>query len=412
MTTLQKLSLRLSQIRQRLNELAGLESDAVTEELRAEIDTLTAEFQTVETQHRAAIVADSESRQSDGGEGTGEEREYRDLVNRAEVRDYLTEAVTGREAEGAASELRAHIFGDRARAGLVPWDVLLPRTGERPEARADAATTGPADVGTVQLPIVQRVFAQSASAFLGVDMPTVPMGEAVFTVLSAGASAENRAGGVAKDAEAATFTPTSLAPIRLSARYLVRVEDLARLAGMEESLRADLRGALSDGMDKQSITGDGNAPNVQGFLDVLADPAVPNVAPSFSSMIKTAAASVDGRFAVNLPEVRMLVGADTYAIAAGQFNQVGDVASADYLVSRSGGFQVSANIAKADIQHGITFALRGIGSAVAPVWDGLEIIRDPYSNAETGQVALTAIMLWNFKVIRTAAYRQVSFKTN
>ena len=50
MTESQRLTVRASEIRQRLNEIAGRAPDAVTPEIRAETDTLTTEYQTVETQ--------------------------------------------------------------------------------------------------------------------------------------------------------------------------------------------------------------------------------------------------------------------------------------------------------------------------------------------------------------------------
>ena len=40
MTNAQKIALRLSQVRQRLNEVAGLEGDAFTAEIRVEADGL------------------------------------------------------------------------------------------------------------------------------------------------------------------------------------------------------------------------------------------------------------------------------------------------------------------------------------------------------------------------------------
>ena len=44
MTNSQRLSVRLSEIRQRLNEVAGLEGDAFTDEIRQESDRLQVEF--------------------------------------------------------------------------------------------------------------------------------------------------------------------------------------------------------------------------------------------------------------------------------------------------------------------------------------------------------------------------------
>ena len=60
MTARQKLEVRASEIRQRLNEVAGLEGDGLTDEIRTESDGLQTEYRDVETRLRAAIVAESE----------------------------------------------------------------------------------------------------------------------------------------------------------------------------------------------------------------------------------------------------------------------------------------------------------------------------------------------------------------
>ena len=55
------------------------------------------------------------------------------------------------------------------------------------ESKTRAVTPAPGDVGTNQQPIIPAVFPQSCAAFLGVDMPTVGVGEAVFPVLTTSA---------------------------------------------------------------------------------------------------------------------------------------------------------------------------------------------------------------------------------
>ena len=52
----------------------------------------------------------------------------------------------------------------------------------------------------------------------------------------------------------------------------------------------------------------------------------------------------------------------------------------------------------------------GAASAVAPVWRGLELIRDPYTGAASGQVSLTAFSLWNFALTRHEGWNILSFK--
>ena len=96
MTTSQRTAIRISEIRQRLNEIAGLADDAMTDEIRAEADKLTGEFRNAETQHRAALIAEGEEqRQAEGelGDGDGEPSEVRALLGRATLYDYLNPAV-------------------------------------------------------------------------------------------------------------------------------------------------------------------------------------------------------------------------------------------------------------------------------------------------------------------------------
>ena len=53
---------------------------------------------------------------------------------------------------------------------------------------------------------------------------------------------------------------------------------------------------------------------------------------------------------------------------------------------------------------------RGIeGAAVAAVWEAGELIRDPYSSAAGGEVALTLCYLWDFAVVRASNFARVVF---
>ena len=411
MTNGQKLQLRLSEIRQTLNDLSGL--DTPTDAQRGEMDALTTEYRAKETQWRAATIAEAaapETRAEDG-----EDTERRALVERAELRAYLHEAATGRAVTGAEHELRAAIFGEHAREGLVPWEALLPRHDEQ---RADTATTAPTDVGASQASILGQVFADTAASYLGVSLPQVGIGEVNYPVLSAGVSPEMKSKGAAKDAEAATISATVLEPRRLTARYLFSIEDTARLRGMEEALRRDLSGALGEKVDDQILNGNGTAPHVSGFLSALTAPTAPTAVATFADFVGAASRAVDGRYARNLTGVKTLVGAATYALAGTLMNTSGDVALSDYLIARSGGFITSALIPAppasgtgANIQAAIVYrAARGAGSAVAPVWQGLELIHDRFTHAGKGQIALTAVMLWAFSILRTDAYVRRAFK--
>ena len=60
----QRLQLKISEIRSRLNEISGLEGEAFTEEVRQESDKLTQEFREVETKYRASVVLEDEETRS------------------------------------------------------------------------------------------------------------------------------------------------------------------------------------------------------------------------------------------------------------------------------------------------------------------------------------------------------------
>ena len=56
--------------------------------------------------------------------------------------------------------------------------------------------------------------------------------------------------------------------------------------------------------------------------------------------------------------------------------------------------------------------MRGMArAAVAPVWEGIRLIRDEITGAAKGEVALTAISLVSFGVLRKAQYRWVRIAT-
>ena len=189
----QRLQLRASEIRTRLAEIAGLADDALTDEIRSESDKLTTEYRDTETKHRAALVAES--------------AEHRGLTTAGNV---------------------------------VPWDALL---GPAPptELRADAVSPAPASGNPVnQAEIIQRVFARSAVARLGVFMPSVGVGVASYPVLTSGQSAAFVAKDGAKDAAAGAITPNALSGVRLQARVQFRIEDTMTTMGLESAYREDL----------------------------------------------------------------------------------------------------------------------------------------------------------------------------
>ena len=128
MTNAQKIELRLSQVKQRLNEISGIEGEAFTDEVRSESEALGREYGDLETRHRAAIIADGtpETRVETGG---SEQRERVELRSRASLGRYLMGAARGK-IDGAEREL-AEAAG--IPDGAIPMELWNATTERRSE---------------------------------------------------------------------------------------------------------------------------------------------------------------------------------------------------------------------------------------------------------------------------------------
>ena len=417
MTNRHKIELRRSEIRKRLGDISGLTTgEGLTTEIRTEMDGLMVELRDSEPTLQAAILSEGQDA-AIRSEVSGESAERSALIGRAELRSFITAAVSQSEVQGAEKEiLECCPVSPEVRnlgGSPVPWEVLAPRISRgmrRREERVDAATALPATgPQTQELGFVGRVFASGSASFLGVSMLDVPVGEASYFVLSSGAAPEFKAVGVTQDAAAATLVGNVLQPHRITASYVLRLEDAARSSMYENGLRTDLGGALSEVMDQTVLLGAAPAP--PGIIPGITKPSDPSgVNTSFAQFLALAAAGVDGRYARSLRDVRVLLGPQSYQAGAAAVTTAGDVSATDYLLQRSGGLMSSALIGApagaTEIQDGLVAKVGAeTASAVAAMWAGVSlIIRDDYTRASRGEVRLTAVGLWDFKVLREAAF--------
>ena len=413
MTNAQKLQLRLSEIRQKLNELSSL--DAPTDEQRAEMGKLTAEYPQLEERHRAAIVAESaeaEQRAADDPPGDPEQRERTELRRRSRLGRFVECAIVGRALDGAEAELSAAA----GCSGQVPLELFATERRAAPEQRA--VTPAPSTTDENLAPIVPAIFDRSAAAWLGIEMPTVATGDAGYPVLSTSLTGGPKAKSAAAAETAGAFTVTMAQPRRITGSFRFTREDAARLVGMEEALRSNISSVLSDAVDNQAINGSGTGDGtINGLLAIMTDPSAPATgAETFARYVAAAASHVDGLFAVDLSGVRQLVGVQTYGHMAGAFRSNQDSMTAEgWAMDRTGGVRTSRRIAApaSNIQQAIVRRANPAGDRVAvmPVWNGLELIRDPYTGAGKGEVVVTGLMLvGDVVVLRSGAFVQDSYR--
>ena len=319
--------------------------------------------------------------------------------------------------DGPEKELREAIFGDESRADLIPIDMLLPRAVTSTEDRVDTATNITTATVENQSGIIARVFAQSAAAYLGAAMPSVMVGQANYAALTAGTTADLRSPGVAHDAGAATLSVKTVSPVRASARYLFGIESTALVRGFEEALSADIRAVLSDKLDTLVINGQAAVANVspvfEGILSALTDPSDAGAVAAWDDYLGAYTGRVDGKYSQDGSNVRLLVNPATFQHAwdlpAGTEGRAGLLRN----ILPPGRFRANANMPASvtNIAAAVAFATGNGMGYVSPIWRGISAIRDPYTAASEGQVALTLQMLLGGLMIRDDMYAQLSFNT-
>ncbi len=394
MTNSQRLAVRLSEIRQRLNTIAGLEGDAFTDEIRQEADKLQGEFKAAETQYRSALVAesDAEARAATDGEGA-ELRALNQLVDRVNLGRIFGAVLEHRATDGAEKEIQDHF---KVASNQVPLRLL------RVESRA--VTPGATNVGQNQQPIIPGVFPNSVASFLGVDMPTVGVGEAVYPVLTTNADVKTPAENAAAAETTGSFSSDVLSPARLQASFFYSREDRARFSGMAESLRENLGSALSDSLDKQIVSGTNGLLTGTNLANHNAS-AQTDFAGYLSSL---GYGRVDGEFAGETGELRLVLGSATYAHAGGVYrNSSVDRNVLDRLREILGGVRVSAHVPAASgtpAKQNTVVRLGMRRDMVAPIWQGVSLIPDEVTKAGTGQIVITAVMLHAVKILRAGGF--------
>ena len=422
MTRSQKLTVRLSEIRQKLNDLLGVEDRS--DDQSAELETLTAEAQRLEPELRAAIVAEGDPAETrtDTTEDA-EDRERRELRGKVTLADYIGAAVAQGDA-GSAGGAAAEYAAAMGCPGMVPLTMCGPTTEERAAATARAVehravTPAPADsdVPHTHAPIVPALFDRSVAGYLGIEMPTVGTGIASYPILSTSLQGGMKGEDAAATEGAGAYTVTDADPRRLTGSFRIRKEDIAKLPNLEDSLRENLSMVLSDEGDNQFINGNNTAPNINGIFAQLTDPSAP--AANAETYVRYAAAfasHIDGLFATMPGDVRGLVGPHTVRHMASVFGTAsGDRSAYAMLSADFGGARATRRIADpaSNLQQAIIRRANPAGDrvAVAPVWMGLEIIRDPYTDAPKGQIVVTGtVLVGGVVLLRKDAFVQDSFR--
>ena len=353
MTTLQKLQLRQSEIREKINELLG--NDSRTEEQQGELEKLTGEGQKLEPEIRAAIVAEPDPNET-RAEGDASALELRSLIHDASPGRILAAVHARRNTDGREKELQDHF---KVGGNELPHAML--------EVRAQ--TQAPANAATHQ----------AEGATVTADIP------------------------------AETFAAELLKPQAAQAQIEFSREDAASFPSMSDSLGRVIVDATGFELDRQLLRH-----TTQGLLTAgLTAPGNPAAQSGFSDYRKALNDQVNGREAGVASDCRMLMGSATYTHADGLFRTADSELSAlDWLMEKSGGTRVHVAVpaVAAKRQDAVIAKALGHTHAVMPVWSAIQLVTDEVTQLQKRLIILTAIQLFAFKVLRADGFARVRFQ--
>ena len=389
MTPVQKFTIERAELQNKLNSdrYVEIRSDAADAETRiAEAKALRNQLHTINEKMIEAVKAD------DDADTAPETREWADVSSRFDLGTMFTNVMEHRASDGAIAEVQKE-------RGLAANDV--PTSMLMSEQRA--VTPAPANTGRTQTEITGFVFPQSVAAFMGISSPIVPVGDTAFPVLTSDPAAGTPAENATQAETTGAFTADVLSPGRIQASFFWSREDASRMAGMGDALREALQGGLADKLDKEIIQGT-NGLLTGTILSNNARSAASDYAHYVSSLLY---GRVDGKFAFDLSDIRVVMGSDTFGNAATKLPSAGEENALARIRNDSGGVRVSANVPAAASSKQNAIVRRGNRrDYVAPVWGAVTLIPDEVTKAGSGQIVLTAVLLYATKLLRAGGFHK------
>ena len=387
MTPTQKIQVRMSETREKINGMTEVRNDDADK--LAEREKLTAELKAQEAEYRAAIEGE--------GDTTAETREWADVSSRFDLGEMFTNVMEYRASAGAIAEVQKE-------RGLAPNDIPTEMLMEK-----RAVTPAPGDVGQTQTAITGFVFPSSVAAFLGIPSPVVPVGDTTFPVLTSDPAAGTPAENAEQTETTGAFTADVLTPKRIQASFFWSQEDAARMAGMGDALRDALQSGMADKLDSEIM---------QGTNGLLTESILPEhnvtAATTWADYISDVAMKrVDGQYAASLSDLRIVMGTDSFAHAGSVYRATeADRTALERLNQLTGGVRVSKHVpAVANHRQNVLIRLGNRQDYVAPVWGAVKLIPDEITKASHGQIVLTAILLHAVKVLRVGGFWKQQIQT-
>lgn len=406
-----KIARRQSEIRQTLAGLAA--KPEPSEDETRQMETLDGEYRTNETRYRAALTAEDTERREAGAElETREGRQWAELVGRFEMRQVALSLDEGRALEGATAEVVTELRGHGGYRGVpVPLEALETRAGE-------TVASGTPDP-KVTAPIVDRLMAESVATRMGVQTVNVGVGQREVPVVTSSVAAGWAASELGDVAGPTVFATTDRA---LAPDHTLGVQmGISRKAmkqsgpGLEDAVRRDMAEAVRVELDKAVFLGSGSSGEPLGLIAGASTYGITetalDAAPTWAAFRARVVAFMSAYASSGPGGVRLMIRPEVWDDLDGTvFDSGSGMTEWDRLVKHipAGNIAVTANAlaaptgSPAESKALMATVANGVPPAMLGLWGAVDLIRDPYSLAASGQLKLTGLLTADVQVLRPA----------
>lgn len=398
-----KIARRQSEIRQQLSALVG-KPDPSEEETRS-MESLDSEYRTNETRYRAALTAeDTERREAGADLDTRAGRQWDDLVAGFEMRQIVAALEEGRSLSGQTAEIVSEMRSHGGYRGIpVPLAAL-----EQRELVAGTTTSADVPKPVTIRPLIDRIFPASVASRLGGEVINITSGAVAIPVATAGAIAgwAPTEGANVPGPQPFDFAERMLEPdhtlgvhMRITRKALKQAGD-----GLEQAIRRDMNAAVQTELDRAILMGSGANGEPLGIITGAATYGITETAvgaaASWAAFRAAAVAFMDGNLVKSPGDIRMGFNPEIWADLDDALIAGTAVSQWDRLVKHVPAGQIALAPTLPEGTAVLTTNTGGIAPFYVGIWGGLDLIRDPYSDAQSGTLRLTALMTADVTVAR------------
>ena len=406
-----KITRRQSEIRQELAGLVG--KDAPTTDETRSMETLDAEYRTNETRFRAALVSEDTERREAGAElETRSEKEWTEIMGAFEMRQVALSLDEGRALSGQTAEIVTELRSQGGYRGIpVPYAALETRAGET------IASGAPDPI--VTRPLIERLFPASVAAQMGVQMINIGTGGQETPVTTSAISAGWQATELANVPGPSAYTTLDrpLKPdhtlgiqMRISRKTLLQSG-----AALEQAIRRDMAGAMQQEMDRAIFNGSGTSGEPTGVFTGATAWGIAetdlSAAATWAAFRSEVVAFMTANAATGPGAARLLIRPEVFDTMDGAFISGTAVTEWERLTKYISTVVMSHNALPAptgtplESKALLTTSEGGVAPVFVGLWGAVDLVRDIYSDAQSGGLRLTALSTMDTTISRAVQTR-------